>query len=96
MVDLDDLKPDEFEIDTIPTPGSNNPPNPFESEMIETTASGRLVLNPKVDSRRKTPLCPECEQEIRRYETPNELVEFRCGCDDLQYFEFPEQPSLPD
>lgn len=61
--------------------------------LVKTPASGRLTLNPKVDRNARIPLCPNCREEIQRVETPNELVEFRCGCDELQYFEFPERES---
>jgi len=62
-----------------------------DTQLVKTPASGRLVLNPKADREASTPICPDCKREIRRVESPNGLVEFRCGCDELQYFEFPER-----
>lgn len=74
---------------------------PLSFDTVKTVSSGRLVLNPKVDGPGRNPLCPDCEEPIKRVEhdqgpfdeEPLVTVEFVCGCDDLRYFEFEESGS---
>lgn len=82
----------------IPEP--NPPPeldrflNRDDDQTISTPLSGELVLNPKVKGVPSVPLCPSCEKRIQRVEHPNDLVEFKCGCDELQRFSFPERSDF--
>lgn len=65
--------------------------DPITTEPARTPASGRLTLNPKVRDDSLTPVCPECDAPIQRVESPNDIVEFHCECDELRRFDFPER-----
>lgn len=68
----------------------------LDTEPVKTPMSGRLVLNPKVKDSGINPLCPHCEEPIRRLDGGSDdfpIVEFRCGCEELRYFEFEEVDS---
>jgi len=46
-----------------------------------------IVLNPKVDGDATALCCPECGEEIAAESFKDgEVVEYRCGCDELQKF----------
>lgn len=94
-IDIDDPKSDDdpWEIDIAQDLRSSRSSDLLGEDYIQTPASGRLTLNPKVKAEPRVPLCPDCEERIERVEHPNKLVEFRCGCDDLRYFEFPERDT---
>lgn len=70
----------------------------FTEDLVTTPRSGRLVLNPKVDGPERNPLCPDCEEPIKRVEHDHApfddeefvTVEFVCGCDVLRRFDFAE------
>lgn len=96
----------DIDLDDVPDVTVERSPRTFDEDLIRTPRSGRLVLNPKVDSPERNPLCPDCEEPIKRVEhdhgpfdeEPLVTVEFVCGCDSLRRFDFAEvaEPCAED
>lgn len=90
--DEEELLPPTKDIEDILDVDSDDESLLLPLDPVTTVTSGPLTLNPKVDENPLVPLCPACEEPIERVEAPSGgPVEFRCGCDELRYFEFPER-----